>query len=145
MQRGEAVSVRYTVPVMFRLRDDDVQQAQEEIITVQALPAEVRSEIRKEVQECLESMQKELRARLGDLRYIADFEDKVIVELGTLMERLTGQYSQYEKSAEQGHNALTAGEVIRELGMSPELLHFGDLPPTREDAINYVTSKSQEK
>lgn len=145
MQRGEAVSVRYTVPVMFRLRDDDVQQAQEEIITVQALPAEVRSEIRKEVQECLESMQKELRARLGDLRYIADFEDKVIVELGTLMERLTGQYSQYEKSAVQGRIALTAGEVIRELGMSPELLHFGDLPPTREDAINYVTSKSQEK
>lgn len=70
-----------------------------------------------------------------DEQFKADFEKKSIVELATLMEKYTGQYAQYEKSGIQTFIARTIREVIKERKMS-DLYHFGDIPPTREEAMN---------
>lgn len=129
MQDGEAVAVKYTVPINFRLQDDDGQELLEQLVPVQTLPEDVQNEIKKAVRECLVSLQDELREKDGDEQYKADFEKKSIVELATLMEKYTGLYAQYEKSGIQTFIARTIGEVIKERGMS-DLYHFGDIPPT---------------
>ncbi len=129
MQDGEAVAVKYTVPINFRLQDDDGQELLEQLVPVQTLPEDVQNEIKKAVRECLVSLQDELREKDGDEQYKADFEKKSIVELATLMEKYTGLYAQHEKSGIQTFIARTIGEVIKERGMS-DLYHFGDIPPT---------------